>query len=180
VTTSGYSDFAAISITAGEKYDEKSIIRLVEETDIPVYHYVCPNTLGGECVSPSCKHCILALRGYVTFTGGKRDFTALPAAPEPFYGYLCSEHNEELCDTCDVYLEGKTRFRVYEWNPKSRIFFCYFVREVIPLQHGQLARGLEKQQLRERRERAVKRNSTRKPYDPENSRARKTLARLDA
>ena len=175
-----YTTPAFASITTGPHHDEDTIVRLIQEQDIPVYYYACSNTLQGECVKASCKYFILALRGYLSIIGGKRRFVELPATPDAFYGYKCSEHLEELCDKCDVFLEGTTRFRVWEWDIRSRTFIQNFVKEVAPLRHGHFNRSLEKKQTRERRERAVQRNSTRKPYDSANSRARKTLNKVYA
>ena len=163
------------SITAGPYHTPDSIIRTLGETDIPIYYYACPNTLAGDCFKKNCNYCVLALRGYLVVKGGNREFVELPDTPSPVYGWKCSEHNEEICDDCDVFLEGNTRFRACEWDSKEKKFRSVYIDHPNPLLHGHFNRSVEKKQTRDRRERAAKRNSTRKPYDAENARARKSL-----
>jgi len=166
------------SVTAGPYHTEDTLIRIIQEQDIPVYYYACPNTLGGDCTKAQCKYCLLTLRGYISFAGGKRNFVELPESPDPVYSWHCAKHNKELCDNCDIFIEGKTRFRAWEWNIRSRTFVNIFVNVTDPLRHGFFNRSIEKKETRDRRERVIKRNSTRKPYDSANSRARKTLVKF--
>ena len=165
-------------LTVGSKETRDTIIRFVQEQDIPVYRYHCKNTLQGDCAKPQCKFCLLALTGYLTTLGGNRTYIELPEKPNPRYSWLCTGHQEELCDKCDCFIEGKARFRVWEWDIKARSFITVWTDNWDPLLHGYFNRSLEKKELSERHQRAVKRNSTRKPYDSANSKARKTLAKL--
>jgi hypothetical protein len=177
---SAFYSGSSIAITTSKNHSEDLLIRLVEDTDIPVYYYACPNTLQGDCSNRNCKWCTLSLKGYLNFTGGKRIFTQLPEAPFARIGWKCTEHSEEICEECGVFEEGPIRFRVWEWDLKSRSFVNRWVDIAEPLKHGFYNRSLEKKEARERRERAIKREAKRKPYDSANSRARKTLVKINA
>ena len=68
---------------------------------------------------------------------------------------------------------------MHKWDIREKKFHYVFVDIVNPLLHGHFNRSIKKKQARDRRERAVRRNSTRKPYDSENARARRMLNRIE-
>ena len=173
-----------IAVTTGvEDTDPETLIRLCEEVDIPIFKNYCHLALDKHHpdILRTCGYCSLALTGFVVWKDGRRLFNPLPEKPRPNESFACPVHKKRICPDCDIYIETITSYNVWEWNPKDKEWREWQTDVYDPFKHGFLSKAEYKREKRERRlaqaEKEAKR--PRKQYDAANSRARKTLNKLN-
>jgi len=94
---------------------------------------------------------------------------------------LCIDHKRKSCGTCCEFIEEKSRFGVWEWKIKHRVFDFKYVDQWSPQLHGYYwNKRAEQEEAKAKLNhgRKLKRNREKNPYNAENSRARRTLRNL--
>ena len=173
-----------IAVTTGvEETDPETIIRLCEEIDIPIFKNYCRLALTAHHpdILRTCGWCELALTGFVVWKDGRRLFNPIPERPRPNEGYRCAPHNKSICGDCDILIERIVDWNVWEWNPRTREWQEWKTEIYDPFKHGYFSKADYKKEKKERRAEQAGKEARRKPrqYDAANSRARKTLNKLN-
>jgi hypothetical protein len=166
------------SFIAENHHSGSDIIRFLTQQDFPIYQFYCPRTKK-DSTHPhhSCQYCILGLKGYSRLEpdSNTREYVPLPNTPIAIKRWVCSEHHQELCDhTCDTFLEVPSRFLVWEWNWLKKKFEEHYTDKWDSLLNGYYRKEGKKEEESRITETRLRRNRGR-PYDKENSRARKAL-----